>query len=54
MRGKVALTLAADVCGRITPAYAGKSYLNRHFPKFKQDHPRLCGEKSILKISIGM
>ena len=24
MRGKVSLTLAADVCGRITPAYAGK------------------------------
>ena len=28
MRGKVSLTLAADVCGRITPAYAGKSRMS--------------------------
>ena len=46
MRGKVhAFACFFPLC-RITPAYAGKSHLNCHFPKFKQDHPRLCGEKN--------
>ena len=45
MRGKVSLTLAADVCGRITPAYAGKSTSVLLQSGYLQDHPRLCGEK---------
>ena len=48
MRGKVSLTLAADVCGRITPAYAGKSLDLKWKAKKQQDHPRLCGEKAVL------
>ena len=31
---------------RITPAYAGKRYLQREFWHVLQDHPRVCGEKS--------
>ena len=47
MRGKDAAALAAVRTPRITPAYAGKS-----LPCFagfiqSQDHPRLCGEKTI-------
>ena len=45
MRGKDSRGILSDLLCRITPAYAGKSHLNCHFPKFKQDHPRLCGEK---------
>ena len=31
----------------ITPAYAGKSGIVSLYAEFFQDHPRLCGEKSI-------
>ena len=31
---------------RITPAYAGKSFLSTSRAFCNQDHPRLCGEKS--------
>ena len=35
---------------RITPAYAGKS-CRFHFQSFASwDHPRLCGEKPLLKL----
>ena len=46
MRGKVKATPPHTHEPRITPAYAGKR--RRCFPchKAKEDHPRLCGEKS--------
>ena len=47
MRGKETQAVPNIKTSRITPAYAGKSFL-RTFPcPFPQDHPRLCGEKSI-------
>ena len=45
MRGKGTATPTDDTYFRITPAYAGKSQCNNHDVIFKQDHPRLCGEK---------
>ena len=45
MRGKgMALRFLYDIV-RITPAYAGKSFLGDHRRLQFQDHPRLCGEK---------
>ena len=45
MRGKDAETFAvADLLG-ITPAYAGKSDKATERNPFREDHPRLCGEK---------
>ena len=46
MRGKVAQIQAYDLYNRITPAYAGKSFLSTFRAFCNQDHPRLCGEKS--------
>ena len=37
-----------NVNHRITPAYAGKRSTPSRFPKKQQDHPRLCGEKTLL------
>ena len=34
---------------RITPAYAGKSRFVRHSGILTQDHPRLCGEKGVVR-----
>ena len=50
MRGKGHTTIFQIKTDRITPAYAGKSPALR--PEFAaaQDHPRLCGEKLIIKI----
>ena len=48
MRGKVNVQASIYHFRRITPAYAGKSsnfYLVRTQP---QDHPRLCGEKTLI------
>ena len=45
MRGKVFFHLPSIVNKRITPAYAGKSYIQQFPRKFFRDHPRLCGEK---------
>ncbi len=36
---------------RITPAYAGKSQAGSLSHKRIEDHPRLCGEKSIFPLS---
>ena len=46
MRGKVPATLLPDVCTRITPAYAGKSFVRLLNFRYSWDHPRLCGEKT--------
>ena len=49
MRGK-GLTIAAKPSFvRITPAYAGKSVLQNNQYVVCGDHPRLCGEKVMLK-----
>ena len=45
MRGKALPTGVGGCCGRITPAYAGKSGLKGKPLLAREDHPRLCGEK---------
>ena len=49
MRGKDSGLIEKEDCGRITPAYAGKSCRCRYFVQHIGDHPRLCGEKSKVK-----
>ena len=46
MRGKASLFQLGEVPAGITPAYAGKSKVTEKKPSAKEDHPRLCGEKS--------
>ena len=46
MRGKGAPLRADPADDGITPAYAGKSRGNRREQAIKQDHPRVCGEKT--------
>ena len=48
MRGKVSSLVMFQPFRRITPAYAGKSVVQNFFIPFRQDHPRLCGEKFIM------
>ena len=49
MRGKVDAGTYITPEDRITPAYAGKSFsVDAKVPKI-EDHPRLCGEKSMSK-----
>ena len=45
MRGKEAVMEWTSVYGRITPAYAGKSFGLDIAAAAVRDHPRLCGEK---------
>ena len=47
MRGKAMLYIDQPATFRITPAYAGKSNPQRSTSFSVQDHPRLCGEKTI-------
>ena len=52
MRGKVhAFACFFPLC-RITPAYAGKRWLAIWRQCYKEDHPRLCGEKSHISSSL--
>ena len=46
VRGKVGRTLYLVAGERITPAYAGKSFLQRTAQCRCQDHPHVCGEKT--------
>ena len=46
MRGKAKCQLDNVRCGRITPAYAGKSFAGWSGTLATGDHPRVCGEKS--------
>ena len=46
MRGKVTVMLKTIMFLRITPAYAGKSYMMQTTSQTTTDHPRLCGEKT--------
>lgn len=50
VRGKVGRTLYLVAGERITPAYAGKSFLQRTAQCRCQDHPRMCGEKKAFDI----
>ena len=48
MRGKaVSFPNILTRC-RITPAYAGKRELDKAINYINEDHPRLCGEKSLV------
>ena len=49
MRGKDISSELVSCDKRITPAYAGKSFLSHVREQIAQDHPRLCGEKGIQK-----
>ena len=49
MRGKAIPAQPIIILIRITPAYAGKSHSVPAFSKVLRDHPRLCGEKSLLE-----
>ena len=46
MRGKVVVLDLHQLCGGITPAYAGKSGSRRTGWPNCRDHPRVCGEKT--------
>ena len=47
MRGKANHSNKRNQLYRITPAYAGKSFLHPRRRHMQKDHPRLCGEKRI-------
>ena len=51
MRGKGPQHLPPALQNGITPAYAGKSFGSFCFLSFRQDHPRVCGEKGCCKFS---
>ena len=48
MRGKAPLPSGAFSMGGITPAHAGKSFSARWPARAALDHPRACGEKSMV------
>ena len=45
-RGKVCADVIVDIQPGITPAWAGKSDLNRALAASRKDHPRVGGEKT--------
>ena len=45
MRGKASGVHSDPTSPRITPAYAGKRGAEMDEINWKEDHPRLCGEK---------
>ena len=50
MRGKVVgVSCSTYFCG-ITPAYAGKSLFRYSFGSSFRDHPRVCGEKTLMRL----
>ncbi len=46
MRGKAHVFYSSLICGRITPACAGKSVKVNEPDCLPRDHPRVCGEKN--------
>ncbi len=50
MRGKGNRHEIANALNGITPAYAGKRASGFSLNLYIQDHPRLCGEKQVLKL----
>ena len=53
MRGKEQAAPAGHAAFGITPAYAGKSLIFSLFFRNRQDHPRVCGEKTITGAYVG-
>ena len=49
MRGKARFSKMSASVSRITPAYAGKSFVSGLNMNNQKDHPRLCGEKTTLR-----
>ena len=49
VRGKASCILVSSSTVGITPAYAGKSEILRCVSGLYQDHPRVCGEKSLVE-----
>ena len=47
MRGKVPVVASVVLVVGITPAYAGKSDAGASLRRWLEDHPRLCGEKTV-------
>ena len=47
VRGKEPVILGVFVIQGITPAYAGKSSRHQKRTAWEEDHPRVCGEKSM-------
>ena len=47
MRGKAFMAFVCFDFIRITPAYAGKSRGRMTHEVMTEDHPRVCGEKSL-------
>ena len=47
MRGKVMAYAFSILLMGITPAYAGKSWKCQYRTRWKWDHPRVCGEKTL-------
>ena len=45
-RGKDKWGVSIEDAGRITPAWAGKSYRLGYLAGKAEDHPRVCGEKT--------
>ena len=54
MRGKVKMNEIPWLEIRITPAYAGKRSLGTQSSLYQEDHPRLCGEKVIIRAGFGV
>ena len=53
MRGKLEAECCKQVKYRITPAGAGKTVLSKDGENKHQDHPRRCGENSVLVEPLG-
>ena len=53
MRGKGLPGPVMRITGGITPAHAGKRSLTRWNSKPQRDHPRTCGEKSLILVNGG-
>ena len=51
MRGKEEMLRRNYAFEGITPAYAGKRIVSSRFLPVAWDHPRLCGEKMVVKAS---
>ena len=51
MRGKVLGVISSQSQIGITPAYAGKSRIGTGLHTPSWDHPRLCGEKGLHRVS---
>ena len=52
MRGKRLINDGVAQIERITPACAGKTYVEAIEESFIEDHPRVCGENQILPCRI--